>query len=537
MIYILQQLIGINTDFKKVFFENEYKMLVGAKSRTIFTLLTILFLTFLALGFAVGSLGNLQQKMDDPFTNWINVDISSEETANQANEIFERYNAPEMKEEFLFRNSGGFVRFNLFFFQKDFLPYSYRADTLYRGFWGRTIDTKGALFKTMISENFGNKVWTDTTLQTDSIALNSCQIIITYEMMTLLGYNSPEDIGYIGVQHERRIPGYPELNKNMYLPLKVVGVVKELPDVDFVCLPNLYNALNDKRYMNGRKNCRKELISENEEGNTKIQLLCENGSDLTAIERMAMVFFGTENLAVDLNSEIYSNRRTWSLIDLSFMPAEVPSMDSIQAFIDYSKSEIPVQEYSRLDCEKEACDEVGFQNLHYLAFHFERLDKVKDFQQDLLDEFNVEIDMTQIIAKNNFAVVSRLTYVISMILLGFGVLSILLFVNSLLRSHLYKVRSNLGTFQAFGLNNKFLVGIYMKIILSFLLLSVFVAFVMSAAVDFVEDYFYDLESRFDIFNLWVLGAIFLLFFSSWFLSRSTINNILGDTPGNLIYGR
>lgn len=536
MIKNLQKIIGVDSDFRQVFFTNEYKTLVGAKSRTIITLLVILFLTFLALGFAVGSLGNLQDKMDNPFTNWVNINIGNDETAKVADKIFERYNDPEVKKEFYFKNSGGFVRFNRIFFQKDYLPFSHSTDTLIRSFWGRTIDIDGSLFQTIIGKRFGNQVWMAPQLQQDTIELNHCEIIITQEMMELLGYDDPSQIGSIGIEHERRIREGSPFNKNMYMPLKVVGVVKELPDTDFVCLPNLYNALHDRRY-NGYKNCREEIITENEEGNTKIQLIGQDQKTLAPIEKMAMQFFNLENVSVDLQETIISGGQEWALMTLSFMPTDLPSLDSIQAFIDFSKKKHPVEEFSSLDCGMQVCSDVNFANLHYLAFHFERLDKVKEFQSDLFEKFGVEIDMTQIESKSNFAMVTKLTQAISLILLGFGVLSILLFVNNLLRTHLFKVRPNLGTFQAFGLNNQFLIKIYLKIILSFLAVSILIAFGLSAIVDFIEGQLFGLESRFDIFNIWVIGAIGLLFFCSWILSNRTIKNILGDTPGNLIYGR
>ncbi len=529
------RLIGINSDFKKVFFVNEYKTLIGVKSRTIVTLLVILFLTFLALGFAVGSLQNLQKKMDDPFTNWVNVDVGSDETANLADKIIQRYNDPAVKDTFLFQHSGGFTRFNVFFFERNYLPYLHKTDTLLRSFWGRTIDVESSLFKTIISKESGNQIWLAPKLEKDTLELNQCEIVITEKMMELLGFKNADKIGSIGIEHERRIGGEAQFNKKMYLPIKIVGVVKKLPDVDFVCIPRLYNALNDRRINN--KRCGWEIIKENEKGSTQVSLISENGQDISNIEKMAMQFFGQEDISIDLRHSVVSDSQEWVYMNMSFMPLDVPSTDSIQRFIEFSKDKIPVEEISKIDCDIQTCTDLDYKNYHYLAFHFDRLYHIEPFQQDLLEKFNVEIDMTQVVSKNNFALVTRLTYAISLILLGFAVLSVLLFVNSLLRTHLYKVSSNLGTFQAFGLNNKFLVGIYLKIILSFLGVSILIAYLLAVIVDLVEGSMFGLESRFDVFNLWVIGAILILIISSWILSYKSIKNILGDTPGNLIYGR
>ena len=102
---------------------------------------------------------------------------------------------------------------------------------------------------------------------------------------------------------------------------------------------------------------------------------------------------------------------------------------------------------------------------------------------------------------------------------------------------LFEVRSNLGTFQAFGLSNRFLVNTYLKIIFSFLLLSIGLAFILAAIVDRLEQYWMGNESRFDLFNVVILAAIAVLVLISLLLSNRTIKRILGDTPGNLIYER
>lgn len=533
---MLQKILGINSDFESIFFKNESKILSGIKFRTVVTLLVILFLTFLALGFAVGSLGNLEEKMDNPFTNWVNVPVSDTQTSKIADKIVERYNKPEQSEQFYFRNSGGFVRFNQLFFHRDYLPFLHPGDSLLRSFWGRTIEVDEPLFKTIISETSDNLIWVSNKFEEEEPEWNQCEIIISEEMMRLLGFDQPEEINHVGVMHERIYEENSRFNQGMFTPLKVVGVVRKLPDTDFVCAVNLYNALNDKRYA-GQKRCRVDIIKENKNKATSFQLICEKESAINKLESLAFEYFENEDLSVDLNYTIPSAGREWAAIQMNFMPIDAPDLEQIQSFIKFARRKIPVGEFSSIDCDIQVCSDLNSESFTYLAFHFEKLDKVKAFQEDLLNTFGVKIDMTQVESKNNFALVTKLTYAISLILLGFGILSILLFVNNLLRTHLFKVRSNLGTFQAFGLRNNFLVRIYLKIILTFLGFSILIAFLLSVLVDLGEGQLFGAESRFDIFNYWVYGAIALLFFSSWFLSHRTIKNILGDTPGNLIYGR
>jgi len=210
----------------------------------------------------------------------------------------------------------------------------------------------------------------------------------------------------------------------------------------------------------------------------------------------------------------------------------------MQQFLDWARAGgQPIGDILRLACETDDCNSLDPGSYHYLAFNFERLDDIRKFKDDIKENHNIDIDMSQVEAKENFALVSRLTFVISLVLLAFGVLSIILFVNNLLKTHLFKVRSNLGTFKAFGLSNRFLNTIYLKIIFSFLLVSIFVAFLASIIVDRVEWLFIGDESRFNIFSWWILAALVGLVVISLFISSKTIKKILGDTPGNLIYER
>jgi len=66
---------NIHKDFKKIFYKNEGVELNGKKRFNFWILFSILTITFIAIGFAAGSLKYLKKKMDDPYINWFNVDL------------------------------------------------------------------------------------------------------------------------------------------------------------------------------------------------------------------------------------------------------------------------------------------------------------------------------------------------------------------------------------------------------------------------------------------------------------------------------
>jgi len=107
------------------------------------------------------------------------------------------------------------------------------------------------------------------------------------------------------------------------------------------------------------------------------------------------------------------------------------------------------------------------------------LDNIREFKQFLLNEYELEIDLAQIEAKENYNFVSQLTKIISLILITFSILSISMFVSHIFREHLQKNQKNLGTFKAFGLNNSVLKYIYLTIIYRFVFFALIVSYSLS----------------------------------------------------------
>ncbi|MGI9161092.1 MAG: ABC transporter permease, partial [Saprospiraceae bacterium] len=172
---------------------------------------------------------------------------------------------------------------------------------------------------------------------------------------------------------------------------------------------------------------------------------------------------------------------------------------------------------------------------HYVAFNFSRLDRVRPFKNMMKDRFQIDISMDQVEAKENFSIVSNLTYFISLGLFFFSIISIVLFVNSKLKSHLEDNKANLGTFKAFGLRNFLLVKIYISVIASFLIIAFFIASIPALFFYFINQY-----GKFSIITLLdyrIFAAFIFLFLICLFISARTIIIILRDSPGDLIYGR
>jgi len=180
------------------------------------------------------------------------------------------------------------------------------------------------------------------------------------------------------------------------------------------------------------------------------------------------------------------------------------------------------------------CEELN--EYYNIAFNFTNLDEIRNFKNHMIEKYKVEIDMSQIESAENFNLVTKLTTLISLTLLVFAVLSIMLFVQNLLSSHLFKIRSKLGTFKAFGMSNHELNVVYLKIIFSFLALGIVIALTGVVGFDLIESARVE-ESKFKIIDGKTFAIIVAILLISLFMSYRTIKKILGDTPGNLIYER
>lgn len=532
----LRKVLRIDGDFERIFFSNEYKALAGSTNRTILTLLIILFLTFLALGTAVGGLENLRRKMDNPFTNWVDLQVADTHIANSISSIHERYTNSGSAEEFCLNNTSGFTKYTLNFCKSSFDPLLDAPDSMVMSVWGRTIDLDEPLFDKVLEQKGGNVLW-QTNLTKEKENLSGYEIVVTQEFLKTLGFQESDSVGQLCILDEEPyiLPNGEKAYRQRLLFLEVIAVVKELPSLcAFISGPKLYNVLKARR--DHGRNCIDFLLV-NRTGSNRFFLLTESRYE-AGMDSLSRLFFKNNRPSLSPTSHRYDLLgRSLQGYALSFLPSLTPSLDSFRLFLSETRHVAPSIELLYLDKNETGCNYLSFDDYHYLAFHFDRLDRIKNFRQDMKSVFQIDLDMGQVESKKNFAMVSRLTIAISFILLGFGVLSIVMFINNILRNHLFDVRSNLGTFRAFGLQKRFLKEIYLKIILSFLVLAISCSFLVTMVIDVLEYMVMGEESRFEVFSYWLLVAVVFILGIGMYLSSRTIDSILGDTPGNLVYER
>ena len=167
-----------SNDYLRLFIRRESRVVVGNRCVNLWVLTAMLVLTFLAIAFSNASLSYLKQKMDDPFTNWVNLPVESE------NDLY------QLEMSFGDPTSQLIEQYHIEHFSVD---YSYHYI-----FFGKTPD-KLPYLGCLFFQSFINNPLLDAIL-TPSNIVNGCSlpidelndemigVIITKEQMDIMGY-------------------------------------------------------------------------------------------------------------------------------------------------------------------------------------------------------------------------------------------------------------------------------------------------------------------------------------------------------------
>ncbi|MEP7321559.1 MAG: hypothetical protein ABI761_06555 [Saprospiraceae bacterium] len=510
-----KHILGLDSDFKQVFYLNEFGALRGKNSRTLVILTVILFMTFLAFGWAIGGLKNLHDRTNDPFTNWISLSVTGDNVRDQAANIFDRYELNSVRDSMHIDTVSGWSHF----------WWSIHDVALEKEFnlGGLTVVPQSKLLAVILDPdlNHGNVQWIADDAEQKFMKGG---LIITAETVSMLGYdNSPEKLSEVSnllVNKDNRL-----------LALPVIAVVNQLPSYcAFAVTPEIYNVLNGKIVQG--VSCY-QYIQLAKEGDTHFPFMIRGDDfDKNKLENKITHTFGEEVRLIQTDV-IASGPVEWIKAKIAFSPSLTPPLAKVLGFF----KEEGLYESLGVETGATVCKQSNFNDFHYIAFNFKDLNRMQEFRKDLKSKFGIPIDMRQAEDKENFALVSRLTSSILIVLLLFSALSIILFLSNLLKNHLNKVQQNLGTFKAFGLSTRFLTGTYSKIVFGMLSISIFVSLSVAVLLDLIEQRVMRDQSSFQIFSPWLVLAIVAILASSLIIVMRNATHILKNSPGDLIYNR
>jgi hypothetical protein len=490
-------------NFTPLFKKGEKAEIYGARNFNFKVLVVILTFTFCAIGGANLSLSYLEDRMSDPFVNLLSIDVPSSK-ARMVEQLKQQLSIDSIKRNYQYASVTNYVEF----------PVAFSGPSRTKWVKGRSIEINNPILERLVdSDNLivGNGFQND----------NEVGLIISQRLLDELGYDA--------------LPSHIPMRFNeLDVPIPIRAVVKELPELNyFIASPFFFF---QRTQLGGTAF---DVIR-----NRKLNLFFPGIEDEALLFQKRLESFFVQNekykswdaeILKRVNSESYFSGTEYTLEFFGFRAEKSTDYDDLMRdlkneidgdyirYYDYNFNNFPST--FRIEPDK-------------IAINFVSLEKVRAFQNYLYDAMQIEVDIAKVRDKENFVFVEVLTTTISLLLIFFSIVSICFYLYNLLKNHLQKIKPNLGTFLAFGLDPAYLYHLYRDLLLRFVIravgLSLVISFIVLLCVSMVTN---SLANYAALFDWKLLVTLIVLIGSFYFIFKLTIQNILSKTPGDLIYDR
>lgn len=526
--------------YKKLFLKKEGRALLGHAYSNLLRLIGIITTTLLAIGFANGSLHYLDRKLNDPFVNWLTINIPSMRLG-EVHSLMENMNAPEFKERYKIGSVVSYTEAPLFFFKKDGSKQEYVS--------GRSIACNDRNRDPMINDLLQQKNLVKGG-STGFQGKTDLSVIVTENFMSRFGYDIDDAVVNLAVAFQS------DESHSFYLsvPVGVRAVVREMPGNAEVAYEEYFIIAHNETFgspldIRSKTDLKLLVFGDSTLANEVLKatkLFLRNTDRYRQYDPSATNF--------NINSETY--REAYEIL-IGFWPAPEDTKVVDELFADLLASAelnpfaASIQRfYNFSDYDGRLGTNV---NYDLLSANFKSLDKVRDFAIELNrynDEHHIrkgtviQADLAKIREKENFNFLSAVARVISVLVVIFGIISVSMFIANLLRNHLSKIQMNIGTFKAFGLGDRQAQRIYFVIVLRFILVGLVISTLLALGggifIQLVLSEFMPVEEGVHFFRLIDMNtllpvAVVILF--GIYISWRTINKMLNKSPGDLIYNR
>lgn len=537
--------MSIHRDFIRLFHDKESLELLGKKYRNLWILIGILTLTFLSIGFAAGSLNYLDKKMNNPFIKWVTLPIPATDAAQT--ELFKtELNAPNLKKQFAYDTISSFSNYFFTIHYKN----GQRKDLVR----GRTIEVNDRLIGEILNPKNGMEGQPFDGAQ-------DIGLIVTRDFLREFGYLVTDPVVMMDITDTRQDEnGNDIIQGNRPVPIPIRAVVNTLPGSSRVAFTPYF--LSQRRRPDGSGNSfnplthdadinRRQLIyyiaTDDEAEQTRFETALNRFiASNTAAQRYEPHIFSTDN--------DYTNKGKNIHINFDEEPDSIAILDAIDQQLQASADMAAFQNRPTAAYRYVRFYDYDLRNFNgeirsdYLSIMLHDLTHVRDLRNYIFKEYDgLEIDVSKVEALENYYFVSCLTYIISTVLIVFSVISICLFVSNLLRTHLDKIKMNLGTFKAFGLDNKTLQSVYLRMTFGIVGKAMLAALILAAILGYLgigRAILWLLGGKLEIgeryfqpFAVATVIAICLILATMYWVVKQTTDNTLRKTPGDLIYDR
>lgn len=511
-------------DFKHLFYRNETKELLGKRNKNFWLIVVILAFTFLAIGFSNGSLKYLKYKMEDPFVRSINASIPA--SNGNIGYMMKRYNTDTLQSYYNYDTIVGYNRWTMYF--KGDLE-----DSPSRNVDGRSIPYNDPLVNTIVDSDLNKAIG---SVFEDP---NDYSIIVTRSMLAKLGCSEKPAFIFKTLYDGRKIP----------IPIR--AIVDKLPGdrVEFITTQHFYNndrTLGDGFLFKDNKKLYAYIVMDSTKVND-FQMICDN-----FFHNYTESGGNLELNAVDVYEHNYSYQSMYYLQVSFFNSDEIPMEEIDALYSDFRNSEEVkafvaengIAEHQFIQSYFTNQEQLENGRYDYLSVNFNDLSKVDLFAEKFSEDAGIKIEMSKIEQMKNYNFVSKLTRIMSIILIGFSVVMINIFLSNILSTHLNNIKMNIGTFKAFGIDIK---RIYIGMMYIFVLLPLLLALIIAGVlgylglvyflIDVISPFAIEKNLYFDLFNSYTLVSVIVLAIVNYYAFSVIIDRIFKQTPGDLIYDR
>ena len=517
----------LSNDYLRLFIRRESRVVVGYRCVNLWVLTVMLIFTFLAIAFSNASLAYLQQKMDDPFTNWVNLPVESENDLYRLQEYFGETSSP-LNQQYHIEHFSVDYSYHYTFFGKTPEKLPYLGCLFFQSFVDNPL-----LNAILAPSNIVNKCAVPTEQLTDDLI----GVIITKEQMATMGYTDTTAYPtFINFHHASE--GAEQYGVDLYdgyamVPIPVLAVVRKLPmNMDIVA--SLY-------FYQQQQSVNRPFNLNNSQYATTLMYSVD---DANLAERIKSFLDENIDEGVDIIDEVYMP------YNLSFRSNyifgiegayEDLSFEYIRDLDEMVRTEFSGENLIRVYDYDFSLTTPSMGSFVSVQFNSDGLKNIRSFANYLNSEFHIDIEMSQIQSKENFSAVSVTATILTWTIVFFALISVMLFIVNLLRTYFQRVKRNMGTFKAFGMSNRELIKIYIFI----LAVVVFGAMIIALfTIVFIQILLWICGISYQggcpyliLGNINTILAVFVILGCSVLTVYLVMKNQLSATPGDLIYDR
>lgn len=503
----------------------ESRVVLGHKYVNLWLLTIVLVATFVSIAFSNGSMIYLEEKMNDPFTNWVNVERSFGD--DRLDDFREDLSSQQLKDRFGYDDVQGDCVWRYTFVGKGSKTYNFDVRFFER--------LQSQLVAAILSED---NVIAGCAMPIERLTDKSLGVIITLDMLNKLGYSRDSIPAYVDFRSHSKDADTlgVEMIEEKYAaaPLPLLGVVKRLPmNMDAVASLYLYEQYQDVRHP---LNLNNEAYARNLVFYVPTYLLEDFKASVPQLAPRGLK--KVEALPYEEGMDYMTSWKDGEQMLVYVPDASVSTASLVQfgkniqkRYADWGVKRL--YQYKVVDKPLKERD--------YLSVSFHRLDSIRAFEHFAKENYNVEIEMSQVSSKENFNAVSVMANILSWAMIVFSMVCIIMFIVNMLQSYFQKVKRNMGTFKAFGISSAELINVYVLILLVIVVSAVLISLSVTWLIQLLLPVIGMLkDGQFNYLSLWnmkTVWSIVIVIVATVVTVRVVMTRLLRQTPGDLIYDR